>query len=175
MSIVKFYLAFLKIGLLGFGGGYMMIPLFFLEVVEKHHWLTSDKLFGIIALAQTVPGTFATNTATLAGMQIGGFGLGLTATLGVISPAFLVAYLSDRYIKPHLSKPAFQGFLKGVSLAVISIILATGIDMGKNAVTDIPTAIVTLTAFLLFTLPKWNAALSMIVAAMLGIILIAFI
>jgi hypothetical protein len=33
MLYLKLYLLFLKIGLLGFGGGYMMIPLFFLEIV----------------------------------------------------------------------------------------------------------------------------------------------
>lgn len=129
MLYLKLYLLFLKIGLLGFGGGYMMIPLFFLEIVGRYNWLSHDDMFNIIAVAQTVPGTFATNTATLVGLNMGHIGYGLVAVLGVISPALLIAYLADRYVRPHLENPALQGVLKGIAAAVIGIILATGLRM----------------------------------------------
>ena len=88
----------------------MMIPLFFLEIVGRYNWLSHDDMFNIIAVAQTVPGTFATNTATLVGLYMGHIGYGLVAVLGVISPALLIAYLADRYVRPHLENPVYRGF-----------------------------------------------------------------
>ncbi|MGI6551136.1 MAG: chromate transporter [Syntrophomonadales bacterium] len=175
MLYLKLYLLFLKIGLLGFGGGYMMIPLFFLEIVGRYNWLSHDDMFNIIAVAQTVPGTFATNTATLVGLNMGHIGYGLVAVLGVISPALLIAYLADRYVRPHLENPALQGVLKGIAAAVIGIILATGLRMMHSAVIDGPTMIAGLLAFYLFYSRNWNVALATISAAAAGVILIYFV
>lgn len=172
MLYFQLYLLFLKIGLLGFGGGYMMIPLFFLEVVDRYHWLSHEEMFNIIAVAQTVPGTFATNTATLVGLNIGNIGYGLVAVLGVISPALLVAYVADRYVRPYLDNPALQGFLKGLMAAVIGIILATGLKMMHRAVIDGPTMITGLLAFFLFYSRRWNVAAATISAAIVGAVII---
>ena len=112
MLYLKLYLLFLKIGLLGFGGGYMMIPLFFLEIVGRYKWLSHDDMFNIIAVAQTVPGTLATNTATLVGLNMGHIGFGLVAVLGVVSPALMVAY-SGRLVCQNLpEKPRFAGLVE---------------------------------------------------------------
>jgi len=175
MLYLKLYLLFLKIGLLGFGGGYMMIPLFFMEIVDRYKWLSHDEMFNIIAVAQTVPGTFATNTATLIGLNMGHIGYGLVAVLGVISPAILVAYLADRYVRPHLENPALQGVLKGITAAVIGIILATGLRMMHTAVIDAPTMITGLLAFVLFYWRRWNVAVATISAALAGVFLIYFV
>lgn len=168
MFALQIYLQFLKIGLLGFGGGYMMIPLFFTEIVAGHQWVTHDQMFNIIAMAQTVPGTFATNTATLVGLTTGSFGYGCAATLGVITPAFLAAYLADRYIRPYLDTPQLQGLLKGLAAAVIGIILGTGLNLMKSAIVDWPTLGVVGIAFYLFLARKWNVAAAMLVSALIG-------
>ncbi|MGE5544808.1 MAG: chromate transporter [Bacillota bacterium] len=175
MLYLKLYFIFLKIGLLGFGGGYMMIPLFFMEIVDRYQWLSHDEMFNIIAVAQTVPGTFAANTATLVGLNMGQIGYGVVAVLGVVTPALLTAYLADRYIRPHLKSPALQGVLKGIAAAVIGIILATGLKMMHSAVIDGPTMITGLFAFFLFYSKRWNVAAATVSAALAGIVLIYFV
>ena len=148
----------------------MMIPLFFMELVNRYHWLSHDEMFNIIAVAQTVPGTFATNTATLAGLSIGNIGFGLVAVLGVISPALLVGYAADRFFRPHLDHPALQGILKGLTAAVVGIILATGLQMMDSAVSDGPTMIAGFLAFFLFYSRGWNVAIALITAAVAGLV-----
>jgi len=175
MLYLKLYLQFLKIGLLGFGGGYMMIPLFFTDIVARHKWLSHEEMFNIIAVAQTVPGTFATNTATLVGLKMGSIGYGIVAVLGVITPALLIAYLADRYVRPYLTRPALQGILKGVTAAVIGIIFATGLRMMHSAVIDGPTMVTGLLAFIFFYARRWNVAAATISAALAGFVLIYFV
>lgn len=171
---LQIYLQFLKIGLLGFGGGYMMIPLYFSDLVARQHWLTHDQMFSIIAMAQTVPGTFATNTATLVGLTVGNFGYACAATLGVVTPAVFLGYLADRYIKPYLDTPQLQGLLKGLSAAVIGIVLGTGMNLMKGAVTGWVLLGVVVLAFYLFFVRKWNVALAMISSALIGMAAIYF-
>ncbi|MGI6512880.1 MAG: chromate transporter [Syntrophomonadaceae bacterium] len=175
MLYLTLYLQFLKIGLLGFGGGYMMIPLFFMDIVDRYNWLSYEEMFNIIAVAQTVPGTFATNTATLVGLKMGSIGYGLVAVLGVVTPALLIAYLADRYVRPYLGSPSLQGVLKGITAAVIGIILATGLRMMHSAVIDGPTMITGLLAFVLFYSRRWNVAAATISAALAGAVLIYFV
>lgn len=168
---LKLFFTFVKIGFLGFGGGYMMIPLFFLEIVEHHHWLTHDQVFNIVAIAQTVPGVFATNSATLIGLTIGHPGYGILATLGIVSPALVAGFMAEKYIKPHLNKPALKAVLKGLSAAVIGIILGVGINMMDGVVNSWPTALVAALSFFLFQQRRWNAATAMITSACLGVVL----
>ena len=56
----------------------------------------------------------------------------MAAVLGVVTPALLIAYLADRYVRPYLGSPA-QGILKGITAAVIGIIFATGLRMMHSA------------------------------------------
>jgi len=172
MLYVKVYLLFLKIGLLGFGGGYMMIPLFFLEIVDRYRWLTHDQMFNLIAVAQTVPGTFATNTAVLVGLTIGGLGYGVAAVMGVVSPALLIAHIAERYVRPYLENQALQGILKGLAAGVIGIIFATGLKMMHSAVVDFPAMITALLAFFLFYSRRWNVAVATLSAAIAGFVII---
>ncbi|MGE5422704.1 MAG: chromate transporter [Ignavibacteriales bacterium] len=171
---LQIYLQFLKIGLLGFGGGYMMIPLFFSDLVARQQWVTHDQMFSIVAMAQTVPGTFAANTATLVGLTVGNFGYACAATLGVVTPAVFLGYLADRYIKPYLDTPQLQGLLKGLSAAVIGIVLGTGMNLMKGAVTGWVLLGVAVLAFYLFFVRKWNVALAMILSALIGMAAIYF-
>ncbi|MGE5372983.1 MAG: chromate transporter [Solirubrobacterales bacterium] len=161
----KLFLTFAKIGFLGFGGGYMMIPLFFLELTQRHHWLTHDQVFNILAISQTIPGTFAANTAALVGLTLGGPVYGLIAAFAIISPSLPAAYLADRYVRPRLKQPETQSILKGLAAVVIGIILGAGMNMAHGAIYDWKTIIAALAAFGLFFFRDWNPMASMLTAA----------
>ena len=61
------FIAFFKIGLFGFGGGYAMLPLIQQEVVDVHQWITVADFTDIVAISQTTPGPIAFNSATYIG------------------------------------------------------------------------------------------------------------
>jgi chromate transporter len=58
------FLSFLKIGLVGFGGGLAVIAQVRTLTVHKRRWLTDIEFAEGFALAQSLPGTAAGNVAT---------------------------------------------------------------------------------------------------------------
>ncbi|MDD3383054.1 MAG: chromate transporter, partial [Bacilli bacterium] len=74
------------IGLFTIGGGYAMIPLMQSEVVGRG-WLTLDELINFFAIAESTPGPFAVNTATLIGFQQFQILGAIVATTSVILPS----------------------------------------------------------------------------------------
>ena len=87
MIYLQLIWVYLKIGLLGFGGGYAMLPLIQEEVVEHYHWLTMQEFTDIVAISQVTPGPIGINSATYIGYTVtGGNVLGsVAATLASAS------------------------------------------------------------------------------------------
>ena len=60
---------FIKIGILGFGGGYAMLSMIQFEIVEHHAWMTASDFADIVAISQMTPGPVSTlrflNTETV--------------------------------------------------------------------------------------------------------------
>ena len=80
-------------GIVNFGGGYAMLPLLDRELVEKRNWATSEELADYYAVGQCTPGAIAVNVSTFIGMKRHGIWGGILATLGFISPAFLIIFV----------------------------------------------------------------------------------
>ncbi|MEG2204541.1 MAG: chromate transporter, partial [Oscillospiraceae bacterium] len=49
---LELFRSFFAIGALTFGGGYAMLPMLEREVVEHHHWATSEELLDYYAISQ---------------------------------------------------------------------------------------------------------------------------
>ncbi|MBQ9485996.1 MAG: chromate transporter, partial [Clostridia bacterium] len=79
-NIFKIFLAFFKIGLFTFGGGYAMIAVIERELVEKKQWITHEEFMDIIGIAESSPGPIAINSATFIGYKVGKFFGSLFAT-----------------------------------------------------------------------------------------------
>ena len=58
------FLSFLKIGLVGFGGGVAVLAQIRTLTVRKRLWLTDSEFAEALALAQALPGTSAGNSVT---------------------------------------------------------------------------------------------------------------
>ena len=68
-AYLKLILAYLKIGLFGFGGGYAMLSLIQREVVGAG-WITNTMFTDIVAISQMTPGPIAINSATYIGYTV---------------------------------------------------------------------------------------------------------
>jgi chromate transporter len=69
----EIFIVFFKIGAFTFGGGYAMIPLIRNEVVNKKRWIQDDEFIDMLAIAQSMPGPIALNTALFVGNKRRGF------------------------------------------------------------------------------------------------------
>ena len=91
-TLWQLYTAFFRIGILTFGGGLAMLPMFRRECVERYHWVEDDELLDLYAISQCTPGIIAVNSATYIGCKMRKTKGSIVATLGVISPSVTRSY-----------------------------------------------------------------------------------
>jgi len=129
---LKMFLTFFKIGMFTLGGGYAMISLFEEEVVRKKKWIESEEFLDIIALAQSLPGALAVNSATYIGYRIFGFTGAVLGCLGILLPSFIsilfVAMVFHQFQSEELVVKAFSG----IRPAVVALILSSVVKLSAN-------------------------------------------
>ena len=110
------FLSFAKIGMFTFGGGYAMIALIENECVENKKWITTDDLSTITAIAESTPGPIAINCATFTGYMQAGLAGAVSATLGMITPSFLIIYLISMFFDNFLEITIIASAFKGIKI-----------------------------------------------------------
>ena len=124
---------FLRIGSITFGGGFVMIPLIEAEVVDSHHWLTHQEFVDATALGQITPGPVLI-TATFIGYRVAGTLGALAATIGIFLPSFLMTVVAGSSLARFHTNKIVQSFLKGVTPAVVGLLVAAGISIGRAGI-----------------------------------------
>ncbi|HEV7745930.1 MAG TPA: chromate transporter [Pyrinomonadaceae bacterium] len=124
---------FLRIGTVTFGGGFVMIPLIEAEVVDYHHWLTHQEFVDATALGQVTPGPVLI-TATFIGYRVAGTLGALVATISIFLPSFLMMVVAGSSLARFHTNKIVQSFLKGVTPAVVGLLVAAGISIGRAGI-----------------------------------------
>ncbi|MGN0229418.1 MAG: chromate transporter, partial [Muribaculaceae bacterium] len=123
----KIIIAYLKIGLFGFGGGYAMLSLIQREVVESG-WISSQLFTDIVAISQMTPGPIGINSATYIGYALTGSILGsIVATITVVAPPFALILLTGHYINRHKESPYIKGAFMGLRPVVVGLIASAAL------------------------------------------------
>ncbi|MFN7598961.1 MAG: chromate transporter, partial [Cereibacter sp.] len=133
-SFGELFAAFLRIGLLSFGGPAGQIALMHRELVEQRRWLAEDEYLRALSFCMLLPGPEAMQLATYAGWKLHGTKGGLVAGLLFVGPgALLILALSVIYAL-YGQAPLAQALLLGVKAAVAAIVLHALLRGAKRAV-----------------------------------------
>ncbi|MDO5036001.1 MAG: chromate transporter [Porphyromonas sp.] len=173
MIYLELLLTYLKIGLLGFGGGYAMLSLIEEEVVQKHQWLTMQEFTDIIAMSQMTPGPIGINSATYIGYTVTGSVWGsLLATFAVMLPSFVLVVIISLSFQKMKNNSNIEAIFSGIRPAAVGLIAAAAL-MLMNEENFIDWWSIALFAFaLISTLKKWiHPILTIVIAGVLGYIL----
>ena len=135
MIFVELFLAYLKIGFFGFGGGYAMLSLIQNEVVLQHGWISGAEFADIVAVSQMTPGPIAINSATYIGYAVGSgaggcwFGLlgAAVATFAVCLPSLTLMLLITKFFLKLKNNPYVEGLMRGMRPVVIGMIAAAAL------------------------------------------------
>ena len=151
IHLLYVYWLFLKIGLFTFGGGYAMIPLFQLELVERHQYLTSAEFANIVALAQMTPGPVGLNAATYIGYQQGVAVLGnvlgtypagclgaIFGTVGVMTPSLTLVLAAAIFLSKFQENKYMKAVLSGIRPAMLGLIGAAVIFFANTSIFTAP-------------------------------------
>ena len=166
----ELFLTFFKIGAFTFGGGYAMIPLIKREVVEEKKWINEEDMFDIIAIAESTPGPLAVNTATFVGSRMSGVLGSIAATLGVVSPSFLIILIVSQLLLQvedlKIVQDAFVGIRAGVLVLIANALLSLFKKLKKEAFTY---GLLVL-AFFLIWIMKIDTIVVLMICAVAGIL-----
>jgi chromate transporter len=121
---------FLRMGSVTFGGGLVMVPLIESEVVNTHHWLTHQEFADAFALGQITPGPVLI-TATFVGYRVAGTLGALVATVSIFLPAFLITIVAGSSLRKFRNNKQVQSFLQGVAPAVVGLLVASALSIGR--------------------------------------------
>jgi len=121
--MLHLFWAFLKVGFLSLGGGYVFYPLLKEEVVHNYGWLTVEEFTEVTGITQFVPGAISIKFASYVGYRVGGIVGVAVAILGVILPPVIIIILLASFLSKYQHYPIFDSALKGVKFATLGLIL----------------------------------------------------
>jgi chromate transporter len=127
--------AFLKLGAIVFGSGYVLFAFLRADMVDQLHWLTERQLLDSVAAGQITPGPVFT-TATFIGYLLAGIPGSAVATAAVFIPSFGFILASGPILRKLRSSPSMAAFLDGVNAGAIALMAAVCFQLGRVAVAN---------------------------------------
>ncbi len=135
MQAFKIFLAFLRLGLVSFGGPIAHLGYFRAEFVTRRKWLSEEAYADIVALAQFVPGPASSQTGFALGVLRGGLAGGLAAWVGFTLPSALLMLLAAHGLQ-YARGPAAQGAIHGLKLLAVAVVAQAVWSMGRSLCPD---------------------------------------
>lgn len=124
------YLTCLKIGVLAFGGGYAAMPLIERFIVKENGWLQMSEFVDLVSISQMTPGPIAINAATFVGQKVGHLPGAFVATLGVVTPQFILMMIFGHLLFTKGKKfKVLDWMLNGVKAGIVALILITALKL----------------------------------------------
>jgi chromate transporter len=171
---------FLKAGSLTFGSGLVIVPFLEKGLVQQTGWLSEREFLVAVAMGMISPGPVVITAtfvgylvaARLGGSLVDGFWGSLVSTIGIFLPSFLLVLIVAPILVRYRTNLNVQGFIKGAYAAAIGTILGACVLLGRIAIGDWLTALVSLASLLV--LFRWKVSNPLLVAVTAIIGLIAF-
>ena len=164
----QLFIAFFKVGLFTFGGGYAMLPLLQKEVVGRS-WATEDEILDYYAVGQVTPGIIAVNVSTFIGYKIKGWGGAICTILGMVTPSIVIITLFASGLAYLWDYKAVQHVFAGIRLVIPALIIPVLIKMLKKSIVDKFTVLILIFAFLLSFFEVFSSIYIVIFSAVLGL------
>lgn len=130
---------FAKLGTIAFGGPAAHIAQIELEVVQRHRWLSREKLLDLLGITNLIPGPNSTELVIHVGLEQGGWLGAIVAGASFIIPAMLLVWgLAIVYVQ-YQTIPTVGWLLYGVKPVIIAIIAQALWKLGRSALKNTTT------------------------------------
>ncbi len=124
---------FLRLGFTAFGGPAVHIAMMEEEVVRKKKWMTHQHFLDLVGATNLIPGPNSTEMTMHCGHERAGrMGL-FVAGACFILPAVLITSLLAWFYSEYGRLPEVQAFIYGIKPAIIAVVIAAIIPLGKKS------------------------------------------
>jgi chromate transporter len=133
---------FLKLGIIGFGGPAVHIAMMEEEVVRKRKWMDDQHFLDLVGATNLIPGPNSTEMSMHIGNERAGWRGLIVAGCCFIVPAVIITGAFAWAYQQYGQLPQVQQFIYGIKPAIIAVIVATMIVLGKKALKNVTLGII---------------------------------
>jgi chromate transporter len=126
MTRATLFHAFLKIGLLGFGG---VLPWARRVLVDERGWLNDREFAELIGMCQVLPGPNVVNLSVIVGARWHGPAGALLALAGILFVPVIAVLLLAAFYASVAHDPSAREAIAGASAAAAGLIVGTGLRL----------------------------------------------
>ena len=142
------FLYFLLLGFINIGGPVAQITMMYNKMVERSHWLSNDRFVRIMGFAHMLPGPEALQLAIYVGYLKKGILGGILAGLTFIVPGALIMIVLSYLYVTYGNLPQVNDVLYILKPAVLGIIAAGIIKLGRAAIKNVWLGVILISAIL---------------------------
>jgi chromate transporter len=123
------FLAFLKMGLLGFGG---VAPWVRQVIVEERRWMEDREFASLLGLSQVLPGANTINAAVLLGDRFLGMSGAGAAVLGLMAMPLAIAVALIELYGAVSDNPYVAAAIAAAGAGAAGLVIGTGLKIARN-------------------------------------------
>jgi chromate transporter len=128
--LLQILFTFSILSLVAVGGANAVLPEMHRQLVELHGWLDDATFAQLYALAQAAPGPNIL-VASVMGWRIGGWGGMAMATVGMLLPAAVLAWIMAGLVQRLRGAPWLKPAQGGLVPIAVGLLLAAGLVMAE--------------------------------------------
>jgi chromate transporter len=165
------FLYFFGLGFINIGGPVAQITMMYNKMVERSHWLSQDRFVKIMGFAHMLPGPEALQLAIYVGyLKKGVLGAILAGLMFIIPGALLMIFLSYLYVA-YGNLPQVNQILYILKPAVLGIIAAGILKLGRAAIRSVRLAIILVVAVLAIYFLKIDFLIILLIAGFVNMLI----
>lgn len=150
---LQILLFFTKAGSFVFGSGLAIVPFLQQGVVHDMAWLTEHQFLDAVAVALITPGPVVISVAFI-GYLVAGVAGATLAAVGIFLPVYFFTIVPAPWFRRHRDNPQLRAFAAGATAAASGAITGAVFILGRDAISDVPTACIALAGLVL--LVRWR-------------------
>ena len=143
MIPLEMFLFFFKTALVVYGGGMVVIPFIYNDVVNHFHWLTNQQFLDAVSVGTVTPGPILI-TVAFVGYLAAGLKGAIASAVGIFMPVYLFVILCAPWFHKITKNIWVKTFVGGVTASAAGAITGAVYILGKQAIVDGTTAVIAL-------------------------------
>jgi chromate transporter len=169
-SLSDVAILFLKLGVIGFGGPAVHIAMMQREVVRKRAWISEEHFLDLVSATNLIPGPNSTEMTMHIGYERAGYKGLIVAGLCFIIPAVFITAVFAWAYQVYGQLPKVQPFIYGIKPAIIAVVVALMIGLGRKALKSAELGVIGIFAAIA-VLAGFNEILVLFGGGLIGIII----
>ncbi len=150
-----------------------MLSMVEMKIVNDKKFMEKDEFWDLIAVAQTLPGVFAINTALYVGYKLRGKMGAFAAMVGAALPSFIAILLIAIFFMEVRDNEVVERVFRGIRPCVVALILSPAVKLIWKSKTHWWTLLIPLVAAFLIWYLGWNP-IAIVAAVIAGSLLFCY-